>query len=133
MGGYGALKCALKYPEQYAGCAAFSPACILQDLEKYLGDQMDYTELQAIWGMNLEKMEENDVRVLAKECEKKTLKPDIFVTCGTEDFIHDMSVKLKDFMKDVDIPFTYREWPGSHEFYLWNKSLHLACEHFSLE
>ena len=38
---------------------------------------MDYTELQAIWGMNLEKMEENDVRVLAKECEKKTLKPDI--------------------------------------------------------
>ena len=41
-----------------------------------------------------------------------------------------MSVKLKDFMKDVDIPFTYREWPGSHEFYLWNKSLHLACEHF---
>lgn len=49
MGGYGALKCALKYPEQYAGCAAFSPACILQDLEKYLGDQMDYTELQAIW------------------------------------------------------------------------------------
>ena len=51
----------------------FSPACILQDLEKYLGDQMDYTELQAIWGMNLEKMEENDVRVLAKECEKKRL------------------------------------------------------------
>ena len=41
-----------------------------------------------------------------------------------------MSVKLKDFMKDVDIPFTYREWPGNHEFYLWNKSLHLACEHF---
>ena len=27
--------------------------------------------MQAIWGMNLEKMEENDVRVLAKECEKK--------------------------------------------------------------
>ena len=28
-----ALEMRFKYPEQYAGCAAFSPACILQDLE----------------------------------------------------------------------------------------------------
>ena len=91
---------------------------------------MSYQELQAIWGMNLEKMEENDIRVLAKQCEKSSLKPDIFVTCGTEDYIYEMSVRLRDFMKGVDLPFTYQEWPGSHEFYLWNKSLHLACEHF---
>ena len=31
MGGYGALRCALTYPEQYAGCIALSPIADIED------------------------------------------------------------------------------------------------------
>ena len=62
LGGYGALKCALKYPGSMPDSGVFSRLHFAGS-RKYLGDQMDYTELQAIWGMNLEKMEENDVQV----------------------------------------------------------------------
>ena len=34
MGGYGALKAALTYPENYAACVAFSPACL--DMQRYM-------------------------------------------------------------------------------------------------
>ena len=34
MGGYGALKAALTYPENYAACAAFSPAW--RDMQRYM-------------------------------------------------------------------------------------------------
>ena len=41
MGGYGALKCALTYPEQYFGCAAFSSACDMERNfhERYIDEQ----------------------------------------------------------------------------------------------
>lgn len=129
MGGYGALKCALKCPERYAGCGAFSAACILQDVVE-MGKETNEREMRAILGMNYELFAENDLKEIALECEKKNTKPDIFMTCGTEDFIYHMSVEFRDFMKEVSIPFTYREWEGVHEWYFWNKSLHLACEHF---
>lgn len=133
MGGYGALKCALSRPEQYAGCAAFSAACYLSDcLDKSDTPEFEnvISEMKAVFGENYEKAPENETCYLAKICEKSPVKPDIFMTCGTEDFIYDMSFKFKNFMMDIDIPFTYMEWPGVHEWYLWNKSLHLACEHF---
>lgn len=130
MGGYGALKCALKKPEQYAGCAAFSAACDIEEVAKRAEEEQRIDEMKAILGLDYELLKENDLFLIAKECEASTLKPSIFMTCGTEDFIYNMSVKFRDFMKDVDIPFVYQEWSGTHEWYLWNKSLHLACEHF---
>lgn len=129
MGGYGALKCALSRPERFAGCAAFSAACILEDCVEFAQGQV-MQEMRSVFGLNSELLPQNDLRFLAKECEKKPQKPEIFMTCGTEDFIHEQSVKFREFMKGVDIPFTYQEWPGVHEWYLWNKSLHLACRHF---
>lgn len=129
MGGYGALKCALSRPEQYAGCGAFSAACSLADCVDVCNPEQ-YREFQAVFGPNLELLEENEVMNIAKECQHSAVKPEIFMTCGTEDFIHNQSVKFRDFMKDIDIPYIYQEWPGVHEWYFWNKSLHLACDHF---
>jgi putative tributyrin esterase len=133
MGGYGALKCALKKPEQYAGCAAFSAAADLTGVMKAAESSssiIEQNEIKAILGMNYELFEENDLFRIAKACDQSRIKPRIFMTCGTEDFIYDMSVKFRECMKNLSFDFTYQEWSGVHEWYLWNKSLHLACAHF---
>lgn len=130
MGGYGALKCALKYPQKFKGCGAFSSACSLKRFLDYTEEQDYYNEIKAIFGNNLELIEENDIDTLINECEKSDIKPEIFITCGTEDYLYHMSKELKELLEKTSIPFTYKEWTGVHEWYLWNKSLHLACEHF---
>jgi len=30
----------------------------------------------------------------------------------------------------LNYDFTYLEWPGIHEWYFWDESVHLAFEHF---
>ena len=52
------------------------------------------------------------------------------MTCGTDDFIYQMSVDFAAFLEKIGMPHEFQEWPGVHEWYLWNKSLHLACAHF---
>lgn len=132
MGGYGALKCALKKPEQYAGCGAFSALTDIYQLPERaeIEEPSRLREIQAAFGMEHELFPENDLYRLAKECETKPVKPKIFMACGTEDFIYQHSVKFRDFITPMDFDFTYKEWSGVHEWYLWNKALHLACAHF---
>ncbi len=128
MGGYGALKCALTKPEQYAGCGAFSAAC---DLEQALQTPllMNKEEIQGITGMEMRIAPENDVFLLAKKCSQSPVKPRIYMTCGTEDHIHDMSVKFRDYMQKLDFDYTYEEWQGAHDWYFWNDSLRRALAH----
>ena len=141
MGGYGALRCALTYPERYAGCAAFSPACDIQLVMQACLEEnpmMAPQEAMGIVGKKVveqfqehpELLEPYDLFALAQKQDKNPVKSKLFVTCGTEDFIHQMSVNLAEAMEPLHYDFTYLEWPGIHEWYFWDESVHLAFEHF---
>lgn len=134
MGGYGALKCALKLPGQYAGCGAFSSAVDLNDLITFSEEQADselrVREMKAVFGMEYELIPENDLFRLAEACNQQAQKPRIFMTCGTNDFLHDANLRFRNHMQAMDFDYTYEEWEGVHEWYFWNKSLHLSCAHF---
>ena len=124
------------------GCAAFSPACDINlvmeacQIEKPL---MPLREVIGIVGREVleqfrqqpELLKPYDLFELARKQDAKPVKPKLFVTCGTEDFIHQMSVNLAQAMKPLHYDFTYLEWPGIHEWYFWDESIHLAFEHFS--
>ena len=54
MGGYGALKCVLTYPERYAGCISLSARCSVQNKLKLIeNDPGQIREWQAILGEDL--------------------------------------------------------------------------------
>lgn len=129
MGGYGALKCALSKPEQYAGCGAFSSACDLQAILDGISPTQA-AEAQGISGTELTLAKENDLFALAEECDKSPLKPRIYMTCGTEDGLLPMNLKFRDFMANLDFDCTYQEWQGNHNWYFWNESLRRALAHF---
>ena len=88
MGGYGALKCALTYPERYAGCISLSARCSVQNKLKLIeNDPGQIREWQAILGEDLTVKPENDLYALLARIQKPAASPRFYVACGTEDFL----------------------------------------------
>ena len=134
MGGYGALKCALTHPEEFGGCAAFSAACDLEEARGYVPDAL-LQEMRGVFGMALTLSEKNDLQTLARCCAALPVpeQPRLFLTCGTEDFLHAQNVRFSSLLKELGLPAVYREGPGAHEWGFWTKSLEEACAHFFRE
>lgn len=129
MGGYGALKCALTYPEQYFGCAAFSSACDMKRNfhERYIDEQRQ-RELQAIFGLELQLPEKDDLFALLKKSADAPVKPKFFITCGTDDMLLPQNRSFKAAMEELPYDLTYMEWKGDHTWEFWDKSILLALE-----
>ena len=126
MGGYGALKAALKLPERYAGCCACSSVCDLADWVNTYGKPY-YKEYQAIWGMGLEHLPENELCYLAQQA--PTPHPvKFYLSCGTNDFLHESNFYFQEHLKALGFDVTYEEWAGGHEWLFWNKSLFQAAK-----
>ena len=141
MGGYGALKCALSSPEKYGYCCAFSSACLFmkealenQGLEvmkketrELHGDQL-VIDFEAALGENLDWAEKDDILELAKRAKDQPLRPKIYCTCGTEDYLHEDHLKFREKMAMLDLDFCYEEWTGSHNWYFFNESIEKALK-----
>jgi putative tributyrin esterase len=121
MGGYGALKLALSYPQRFAAAASLSGAL------DQAGD-MDYAE--SAWRAEMENMfgdldklagSPNDVMHLARQVAKSTEpKPRLYQCCGTEDFLYDQNLRFRDQALKLGLDLTYEEGPGEHEWGYWD-------------
>ena len=121
MGGYGALKIALSKPECFAAAASFSGAVDIQSIANtFIQDDpiKNSKEFYNIFG-NLESFSgsSNDLFQLASNCANSELKPKIYLSCGTEDFLYEDNLYFKAHLDNLSFDFTYREGPGGH---LWN-------------
>lgn len=43
--------------------------------------------------------------------------------CGTEDFLYEDNVKFKEYMKNFNYDFTYRESEGNHSWEYWDTQI----------
>lgn len=141
MGGYGALKAAFTYPEQYAACAAFSPACL--DMARYMTPQWrdgsDPDAFRRIFGDRLAAdfdaafgpisgwTPENDVLALAKRAAAAPLRPRVFVTWGEKDVFRDTCRAFPGQMEALGWPVSSREVPGQeHNWSFFNQALGMS-------
>lgn len=120
MGGYGALKLAMKHPDLFGSVSAHSPV-LLQDLSaaKVSGGrlQMFQAMFDHIYGINqdLSYWEANNPMALAKDAKKLNgLK--IYFDCGTEDrYGFDVGAKqLDDMLTKAGYPHEAHLYPGPH-------------------
>lgn len=131
MGGYGAMKCGLTFPEKYAGCASFSGVLdIGYVLEK--GGEGHREEMKSVYGMELSVQPENDLYLLAEKLAERPAaeRPKVMITCGQQDFIYHLSTAFRDKLNRLGIEHLYREWPGEHTWDVWDKSAEMALRHF---
>lgn len=128
MGGYGAVKFGLKYPEMFLLVGSFSGALGAGTwTPKELGTKGVIPEsLLGVFGIeNSQTRQINDVFKLAREmpADKYKTLPFIYADCGTEDFLYQNNRNFADLLIEKKIPHEFRELPGAHNWLFWNAQI----------
>ena len=134
MGGFGAIHTGLKYPEVFGKIFALSSALIVNQiagLKPEMQDpalMLDYDYYERCFG-NLEQLKhsENDPEFLIKKhMQSGSRIPDIYMACGTEDFLLKENREFRDFLIQNKIMVDYHESQGIHDWKFWNQYLEPA-------
>lgn len=136
MGGYGALKLGLTYPNRYAAVASLSGALAMEDVFQREDVQgSDYLkEMENIYGDEraLRSGKGNLTRLAEKMAKTPEKAPKMYVACGTEDFLFHANERFNErFGKAFDI--AYFTEPGVHSWRFWNKHIEQVLAWLPLE
>ncbi len=131
MGGYGALKAALTYPEAYGYCASLSGVTDIAYSERLNVIE----EWRGIFGFTLESADElrgshHDNFALAKKnAENKVDLPKLFLWCGEDDFLLDANRRFHAHLNELGIEHEYRESEGNHSWQWWDLHIQSALKY----
>lgn len=122
MGGYGAFKWALTYPEKFAAAASLSGVTDIAARLKM--DNNGYDPLSLAFGDERVKDTENDLLWLLKQ-ENQTDKPKpmLYQTCGTEDFLYEGNITFKKACDQTNYELTTDFGPGDHDWGYWDDKI----------
>lgn len=122
MGGYGALKCALKRPETFSKAASLSGALDAAALPFLPTPLADAAYWEDVFGP-IDKIpgSDNDLFAAAQHCTEN--RPELFMWCGTEDFLYDMHLRMRDHLLKLGYSLDCSEGPGDHQWKHWDRQL----------
>lgn len=127
MGGYGAVKCALTYPERYAGCAALSAAVRPEVLVRREEWPLPASAADAIFGPRVREGELPagcDLYALTERAlQGGTELPALFLRCGEQDSLLAQNEALHAFWERRGVLHSYRTSPGAHSWAFWDAQL----------
>ena len=124
MGGYGALKLALNYPDRFCAAATFSGVTSLYILSEFANDPRN-AEFVHIFG-DLSKLpgSQHDPSVwLQKAAQNPTALPKLFCACGRQDDLYPINLVFRDACQQLAIPLDYCEEDGKHDWYFWDRHI----------
>lgn len=121
MGGYGAMKLALRHPDRFSAVASLSGALDINRIFE-AGDPED---LKFIFDPDKGPTgTEDDLFYLVERLTAKTdPKPRIFQCCGTEDHLYADNLRFKKHCEDSGLDLTYEEEPGTHDWDYWDRKI----------
>ena len=127
MGGFGALHTALAYPDRFGKAGCLSSALIVHGIAGMKPGEgnsvANYEYYRACFG-DLDRVEESDANpeVLLKKLKAAGAKiPDLYLCCGTEDFLIEPNRLMHRFLEQEKIPHVYHEGPGLHDMVFWSE------------
>ncbi len=140
MGGYGALKAALSKPQNYGFCGAFSSPCLMlkehlkysegsKKFKEIFGERL-FKDFQAVFGEKIEWNPKEDVIELAKRFNDKVSMPELFLTCGTDDFFYNDNKRFHSILQDLGHHSIFEEWQGNHDWIFFDEALKRALKCF---
>ena len=127
MGGYGALKFALKRPDLFAFAASTSGAFNAPILSETNSDER-WTELmpsvnRAFGPPDSRVRRFNNLFEIAARAGSKGGLPTIFMDCGKEDSFLEVNRHLNQRFEQCGIEHTYKEFAGGHDWDYWNRRI----------
>ena len=128
MGGYGAIRNGLKYADTFSRIIALSSALItyrIHGKKEGTVDGHNISYFRRVFG-DLDKVLGSDKDPEALVLERKAkggILPNIYMACGTEDFLLDVNRRFRDFLVKEGVPHTYVEEPGDHNWEFWSTAI----------
>jgi len=122
MGGYGAMKAALTYPENYAGCFSLSGGFDVWSEQRWPREG----EFRSIFGFDLKEPAQlagtdHDVFGLVRKRHAEGAKlPEIYSWCGVSDFLLDVNRQFHEELDSLGIKHLYEESEGNHSWKWWD-------------
>ncbi len=136
MGGYGAIKFALKYPSMFFFAGGISPAI---QVPYSLEDSLFYAtrskglvkSVQDAFGnVRNETWNRNDVFYLAEEAQQDNA-PYIYLAVGSQDGLTEIigeTHRMADTLRKTGIPFEMHETAGGHNWKFWDKEIQIVLQ-----
>jgi putative tributyrin esterase len=121
MGGFGALKLALRRPRRFVVAASFSGALpAARDAEFGSGLGKEFERLQQIFGpAGSDTRKANDVYGLAAALPRDQA-PYFYVDCGSADGLLDSNRDFAAVLRKAGVAYEYHEYPGGHTWEYWD-------------
>ena len=123
MGGYGAMKLALSYPERYGAAASFSGVVDLADMSHR--EKSGLALMDRIFGDHTKvRGSENDLLYLVEKNAKAPHKPKLYVSCGTKDYLYHQHVKFIPELEKHGWDVSHFDKPDTvHSWAFWDEEI----------
>lgn len=128
MGGQGAIKVGLNYPDHFRAIGAFSAGVGIRDL--VASGRLKSLGVHAIWGDPLEVPVEDEPFALAERAVKEGKTLPFFLCCGTGDFVYESNVAFHKHLDTIGYEHEYWEGPGIHMWDYWEEQMPVMMEKF---
>ena len=125
MGGYGAVKLALKYPEVFCAAASHSGALSRPDERNF----QKGSELRRIFGDH-PAGGPNDIYALAEQVEKSRATA-LRIDCGTRDGLLEYNRNFHHHLDAVGLAHEYAEFDGGHDWAYWDEHVQGSVAFFA--
>lgn len=127
MGGYGAMKWALRRPQDLAAAASLSGKLDVLDTDRSAG------EWRATFGDEEHAVAEGDeLFALARSVDPAEV-PALYQWCGTEDPLLPENRRFREHARALGLPLVSEEGPGAHEWEAWDRMIQRVLHWLPLE
>jgi S-formylglutathione hydrolase FrmB len=123
MGGFGAIKIAMKYPDLYVFAGGLSPAVDVPTRPFSLKRVVPWRFHSSIFGPTGSlTRRENDPYALARTVDPQST-PQLFLTCGEQEGLLPANRKLAAILKERAFRYEFVTLPGDHNWQQWDKQI----------
>jgi putative tributyrin esterase len=123
MGGFGAVKLALKYPDLFVFAAGISPAIDVPSRPfsiKRIGQYRGHAAIFGPWGSQTRR--DNDPFVLARTADVARV-PYLYLTCGNQEGLLPSNRQFAALLQERHFQHEFHSGPGGHDWNQWNSRL----------
>ncbi|TDC69033.1 esterase family protein [Micromonospora sp. KC606] len=121
MGGYGAVKWALRRPDRFAAAASLSGSLNVAHRRDHPTRPLNPDVWHTVWGDRPVAGRDDDTVALVRAAGPDT--PPLYVACGTEDFLHEDNLAFVDAARGQGVPVTVDFSPGDHDWAYWDAKI----------
>lgn len=127
MGGYGAMKLALRNPERFSAVASLSGAL---HIARRLGHDPRWNEIaDLVFGDPLAPIGTSEDLIHLAKTYASPEKLRMFITCGTEDFLYADNVAFVEALEHPNLLYTFSPAPGVHNWAFWDVQIQKAIQY----